>query len=331
MVGTGTPESCTTEAYIAALDGFGAVTFDCGPAPHTILTGGTREILADADIDGGGLITLSGNNSTSFFTVDAGATLILTGLTLTRGSGGLVSFGAIQNAGHLIIQDSRVENTASAGEENGAITNYGTLTVLATTFAGNTSEYHGGAIFSYGGTVDIAESSFVQNSASLSTGGAIYGFFSAIILIEDSEFFGNFAKFGGGAVVFAGLGTVTNSALVNNYAEGDVNPLAPDSYGGAVLVASTADIDISESRFANNEAQAGVGGAIHVASGGKLEVDRSTFSLNEADYGAAINNVGLAFISKSTFDGNVVAGWGRRALAGPRSGMPPGWTSRIRP
>ncbi len=78
VVGTGTPESCTEAAFDAALVGFGAVTFDCGPAPHTIIVSSPKKnILADADIDGGGLITLSGGNTRAFYAVDASATLII--------------------------------------------------------------------------------------------------------------------------------------------------------------------------------------------------------------------------------------------------------------
>jgi hypothetical protein len=36
------------------------VTFNCGPAPHTILLTSRKEISVDTQIDGGGLITLDG-------------------------------------------------------------------------------------------------------------------------------------------------------------------------------------------------------------------------------------------------------------------------------
>jgi predicted outer membrane repeat protein len=314
VVGTGTPESCTEAAFDAALVGFGAVTFDCGAAPHTIIFSSTKDIPADADIDGGGLITLSGGNTRAFFTVDASATLTITELTLTRGFG---PFGAIENAGTLIVQDSRIDNCTSYGEEGGAIANYGTLTVLATTFAENTSTYHGGAIFSYGGTVDVAESTFVTNSTAgieEGSGGAIYGFFFANILIEDSTFTGNFSE-SGGAVVFDGLGAVTNTSFVDNYAPDDFD-LFLDRLGGALYISETADVVVSGAHFEGNKTLDGAGGAIYVQADGRLEVDQSTFTENEADFGGAITNDGIAQIRRSTFSGNVASGGGSAILQG---------------
>ena len=64
VVGTGTPESCTSEAFVAAVAGGGIITFDCGPEPVTITLEETAKIVNDTGpeivIDGGGLVTLSG-------------------------------------------------------------------------------------------------------------------------------------------------------------------------------------------------------------------------------------------------------------------------------
>lgn len=64
IVGTGAPESCTAEAFIEAVAQGGVITFDCGPAPHTIVLDRPARIMNDTGplivIDGGGLVTLSG-------------------------------------------------------------------------------------------------------------------------------------------------------------------------------------------------------------------------------------------------------------------------------
>jgi len=64
IVGTGTPESCTADAFIAAVELGGKITFNCGPEPLTITLDRPAKVYNDADpdivIDGGGLITLSG-------------------------------------------------------------------------------------------------------------------------------------------------------------------------------------------------------------------------------------------------------------------------------
>ena len=68
VVGDGTPESCTGDAFIAAVAGGGVITFDCGPAPHTITLDRPAKIVNDTGpeivIDGGGLVTLSGGGTT---------------------------------------------------------------------------------------------------------------------------------------------------------------------------------------------------------------------------------------------------------------------------
>src|SRR5271165_43639 len=37
VVGTGTPASCTSDAFVAAVAAGGIITFDCGPTPTTIV------------------------------------------------------------------------------------------------------------------------------------------------------------------------------------------------------------------------------------------------------------------------------------------------------
>lgn len=68
VVGTGTPESCTAEAFLAAVAQGGTIVFAGGPAPFTIRLDRPARVFNDADpdivIDGGGLCTLDGNGVT---------------------------------------------------------------------------------------------------------------------------------------------------------------------------------------------------------------------------------------------------------------------------
>ncbi|GAA4109262.1 hypothetical protein GCM10022393_05760 [Aquimarina addita] len=68
VVGDGTPESCTGEVFIDAVAGGGKIVFNCGSDPVTITLNKPAKIFNDTTpeivIDGGGLITLSGNNET---------------------------------------------------------------------------------------------------------------------------------------------------------------------------------------------------------------------------------------------------------------------------
>lgn len=64
IVGSGTPASCTSDAFVAAVAKGGVITFDCGPEPATIVLTATAKVWNNTApklvIDGGDKITLSG-------------------------------------------------------------------------------------------------------------------------------------------------------------------------------------------------------------------------------------------------------------------------------
>jgi hypothetical protein len=67
VVGSGTKESCTSAAFVAAVAKGGVITFACGPAPATITLTETAKVYNDVAkvvIDGGNKITLSGGGKT---------------------------------------------------------------------------------------------------------------------------------------------------------------------------------------------------------------------------------------------------------------------------
>ncbi len=67
VIGNGTAASCTSQAVVNAVARGGVITFDCGPAPHTIVMTATAKVFNDTGpeivIDGGGLVTLSGDGT----------------------------------------------------------------------------------------------------------------------------------------------------------------------------------------------------------------------------------------------------------------------------
>ncbi|MBN1128452.1 MAG: hypothetical protein JXA71_05665 [Chitinispirillaceae bacterium] len=68
VIGTGTPQSCTAEAFIQAVAQGGTIVFNGGPAPFTITLDRPAKVFNDANpdivIDGGGLVALSGRGVT---------------------------------------------------------------------------------------------------------------------------------------------------------------------------------------------------------------------------------------------------------------------------
>jgi hypothetical protein len=64
VVGNGSPASCTSRAVVRAVQKGGRITFDCGPDPVTIVMRRTAKVVNTNPvtvIDGGGLVTLSGD------------------------------------------------------------------------------------------------------------------------------------------------------------------------------------------------------------------------------------------------------------------------------
>ncbi len=68
VIGNGTPESCTGQLVIDAVSKGGKIVFDCGKEPIIITLNEPAKVFNNANpdvvIDGGGLVTLSGNNQT---------------------------------------------------------------------------------------------------------------------------------------------------------------------------------------------------------------------------------------------------------------------------
>jgi hypothetical protein len=68
VIGTGTPASCTGDAFVAAVAKGGIITFNCGPDPVTIVLTSTAKVFNDKGtklvIDGGNKVSLSGGGTT---------------------------------------------------------------------------------------------------------------------------------------------------------------------------------------------------------------------------------------------------------------------------
>jgi hypothetical protein len=94
VVGDGTPESCTELALadailLTAFTGGGTITFNCGTGQHMIILTGVKNLSNGIAIDGGGLITLSGNDATSIFQVTGTVAGVRSAWGFTAARGGL--------------------------------------------------------------------------------------------------------------------------------------------------------------------------------------------------------------------------------------------------
>jgi hypothetical protein len=259
VVGDGTPGSCTEAALDDALvtvgSGGGTLTFNCGPAAHTIPLTNQKVLLpADITINGGDLITLDGTDQTRHFFAGLGITLRLQNITLQNGWSG-TSGGAIEASGaHVYLNNVR--------------------------FTANTSFVNGGAIYCYpdaDGFMVIENSIFSQNDSQVS-GGAIYND-ACPMTIRQSSFTGNNSG-DGGAIFNATSGNIHlhSSTLSQNTA----------GHGGAIE--NSAAFTITNSLIADNTVTGSGGGIWNM--GGRLNVTQTTISHNTAYEGGGLNSYG---------------------------------------
>src|SRR5262249_7579142 len=101
-------------------------------------------------IDGGGLVTVNGNNASRVFLIDGGAQALLSNLTIANGTpgespgnpvNGSENGGGIENFGTLTVCNATL--TGNAAYFGGGIENFGTLTVRNATLAGNATRPSG--------------------------------------------------------------------------------------------------------------------------------------------------------------------------------------------
>lgn len=303
VVGNGTPASCTTAALTAALGGGGTVTFNCGPAPHTITPTAVQTITTDTTIDGGGLITLSGGMATRLFSVQNGATFTVRGLQLvdgyTTGNGGAIYAERLST---LTLEDCLFQDNVAAN--GGAIATNGwganddgvVVSISGSTFSHNTATAPalpgggngGGALYLSGGSAAVVhDSQFDGNAAG--NGGAIHLLHSNLWATAVT-FTGNTAQNvagggGGGAIYMDGTKALSGQVRLQacTFRQNSTNQLGgaifsfPEGTGATAIDQSTFDGNVSTNR--------GQGGAIYHQSAlgtGPLTITRSLFVDNRA-------------------------------------------------
>jgi len=218
VVGTGTPGSCTADAFMDAVALGGSIVFDCGPDPVTITLTEPARVFNDQDpdvvIDGGGLVTLSGG----------GTTRILYMNTCDQNQ--------VWTTDHCQNQD------------------HPRLTVQNITFADGDSrsegEYEGGgAIWVRGGRFKVVNSRFFNNycaDVGQDVGGGGIRVFSQYddqpVYVVNTTFggaegYGNVCSNGGGISSIGVSWTIINSLFSHNHAVGNGgNPAESGTPGG---------------------------------------------------------------------------------------------------
>jgi hypothetical protein len=220
------------------------IQFDSALAGATItLTGGPLELsgassTATEMIDGGRLIILSGNNASRVFTVDTGVTATLAGLTLTNGNATNGSGGGLYNAGTLTVTATTLAGNFAT--DGGGLYNGGTLTLQGSTLAGNSALYGGG--IENDGTLTVSDSTLWGNSAT-SFGGGLWttAFAPAAVTLTNDTITANRADAAGlggqGGGLFVDPGSTAAPVLHNTLIGGNlggVSGTSPDDVDGAL-------------------------------------------------------------------------------------------------
>jgi hypothetical protein len=326
----GTVTNCTDDTQFSSLlAGGGVVTFNCGTALINLSSTQTIPPAAKTTIDGGGKITLSGQNARQLFAVGTGASLTLRNIVLANGfSGG--DGGAIFNGfnagdgGVLILENSAIRDS-KASLSGGAIVSTGPLTITNCLFEGNRA-LNGGALYPKfpSAPTTIVNSVLRDNHATDITtngwGGAILAFGGAPVTIERSDISTNSAQDGGGIYIFpASSVTLNGSTLHDNKASGN---------GGGVYALNGGTATLTNVTLSGNRGNSGGGfysydstatltnvtlsGNSAISSGGGLHTDRgtatltnATFNGNSAGEGGGISNYnGTATLTNVTLSGN---------------------------
>jgi hypothetical protein len=251
VVGHGTAASCTSAAVVSAVSAGGFIRFSCGSAPVTIRMEATAKVMNASPrvvLDGGGLVTLSGEGTRRILYMD----------TCDPAQKWTTSHCQDQASPELVVENMGFSDGNSTGE----------------LFDGG----GGGAIFDRGGRLRIVNSVFTANRCDPDGpdlgGGAVRAlsqYEDLPVYVVHSRFRANVCSNGGALSSIGVSWTVLNSRFTGNRAIGlGANPAQSGTPGGGSGGAIYNDGDqmtlsIAGSLFAGNRAREG-GGAIFYVS-----------------------------------------------------------------
>ena len=297
----GVVTNCSDDSQFSSLlAGGGIVTFNCGTA--LINLSSTQTISSNTTIDGGGQITLSGQNARRLFIVGSGALLTLRNVVLTNGfssgDGGAIYNGASGGDGGVLILEKSTIRDSQAGFSGGAIVSTGPLTITDSLLTGNRA-LNGGALYPrfLGAKTTIVNSVLRDNHATDTTngwGGAILAWDGAPVTIEGSNIFSNSARDGGGIYNFFNSSvTLNGSTLHDNKAS---------RFGGGIFNNNTGTATLTNVTLSGNSAAIIGGGGLD--NEGTATLTDVTLSGNSAGNGGGLLNFFNATLTNVTLSSN---------------------------
>ena len=217
-------DDAQTQLDCASGAGEDTIVFAAGITSITL--GSALPDITDADgltIEGGGYVSVSGNNSVQVFHITSAGVLNLLDIIVTAGAA--LEGGGINNEGGMLtIAESTISGNNATNSGGGLMNNFGTTTIMNSTFSGNSAVADGGAIDNPQGTLTITNSTFANNTA-LYGGGLMNN--SGTATFTNSTFSGNTATNNGGAIgtwnggALPPVTTLRNTILANSAAGED--------------------------------------------------------------------------------------------------------------
>jgi hypothetical protein len=263
VVGDGTPASCTEGAFEAAIAAGGVVTFNCGPSPYKLVLSSTKSITQDTVIDGGNLVTLDGGGQVRQLLLNNN-NFDATTPTLT-----------LQN---ITLANGHGTDNAGTGAPTG-----------------------GGAVYRYGGTLNVINSQFINNigpaSGQDSAGGAIYSVGVGTTTVVGSTFQGNQSSDGGALGNLGASVDLVNDTIQGNKATGTGgNPGNGGNGGGVYMDGAHIVIKMCGTHIDSNQGNAYGGGLFFVddAVAGTAAIDQSSFDANSTAFAGGLYLQGAA-------------------------------------
>ncbi len=298
VIGAGSAASCTGDAVVAAVAKGGVITFNCGPAPVTILLTSTAKVFNDTApklvIDGGNKVTLSGGGKIRILymsTCDAAQ-------VYPSGPGDCNTNAGIQ----LVVQNITLVDGNSKNIPDG-----------------NNNAGGGGAIYAQGGRLKVVNARFFNNvCADLGSdlgGGAIRKLDYLVapglgpsrpVWVVNSTFgggpaYGNSCANGGALSSIGVSWNIINALFSNNAAVGHGASSGQGGNGGAIYNdGNEIVLNVTGSLIENNTANEG-GSAVFFVSNdktGSITIKDSTTKNNPRGTFETPNLPGFYVIAK---------------------------------
>ncbi len=190
-------------------------TINFAPGVTGVITLTTGELLVNKDLTingpGARLLTVSGNNSSRVFHIQAG-TVHLSGLTISNANA--ASSGGGISGGDVLTLDACVVSNNSAPDGGGIHFSGATLTITNSTVSGNTATTtSGGGITITGDAADITNST-ISNNFALTFGGGIDNAGVAVMNITASTVTANTAQVNAGGIQAGGNASNVRGSII---------------------------------------------------------------------------------------------------------------------